>query len=148
MVSKRVSEKSLAGQADEHQMDHRHVDHRLGRGGEVLVVLAQPAVVRQPGEGALHDPAPGQHLEALDVVVALDDLEQPAAVLPDPGHQLAPIAAVGPQQPQPGAASAASTSLAPARSCSAALWTTTASSSPSVSTARCRLRPLTFFPAS
>ena len=45
-------------------------------------------------------------------------------------------------------ASLAQTSLAPSRSWMAALWTTTTSTNPSVSTARWRLRPVTFFPAS
>src|SRR5690606_28107695 len=39
----------------------------------------------------------------------------------------------------------ASSHFAPSRSCTSAPWTTTASTSPSVSTSRCRLRPLTFF---
>ena len=44
--------------------------------------------------------------------------------------------------------SAETTSGAPSRSCTLAAVTVTASSSPSVSTTRCRLRPLTFLPAS
>ena len=40
----------------------------------------------------------------------------------------------------------AKTHLAPSRSWTLAVWTTQPSTSPSVSTSKCRLRPLTFFP--
>lgn len=59
-----------------------------------------------------------------------------------------------PDPPRDGAAvgtgvpRSASTSWAPSRSWTLAGWTTTVSSSPSVSTRMCRLRPLTFLPPS
>ena len=42
---------------------------------EVLVILGKATVAAEPGEGALHDPAPRQHDEALHVVGSLDDLD-------------------------------------------------------------------------
>src|SRR3990172_7534615 len=86
-------------------MRHGQVDHRFAALGERLVVLTQSPVATQPSEGALHDPALGQHHEAGYLVAALDDLQNPVAQLPRPVDQLAGIAAVGPNQFEPWEAS-------------------------------------------
>src|SRR5215217_6964008 len=51
------------GQPSYHQPRHRRIDERLPRGAQPLVVLAQPTVVGDPGEGALHHPPTRQHPE-------------------------------------------------------------------------------------
>ncbi len=59
---KRVSEKPSKCQSGEQQPDHGQVDPRFFRAWQRLVVLAQPPVATQPGEGELDHPAAGQHL--------------------------------------------------------------------------------------
>jgi hypothetical protein len=44
-------------------MDAGGVDEGLGDAGVVVVVLAEAEIATQPAEGALDDPAMGQHLE-------------------------------------------------------------------------------------
>src|SRR4051794_21858156 len=63
----------LPGQPAGHGHDHGDVDHRLGVLGQRLVVADAAAVFADPGQGALHDPAAGNDLEAGEVVGALDD---------------------------------------------------------------------------
>lgn len=48
------------GQTPRHQPPHRHVEQRFAGLGQPLVVLAQPPVLRESGERALHDPPPRQ----------------------------------------------------------------------------------------
>ena len=43
--------------------------------GEAFEVFGEPAAAAEPGEGAFHDPAFGQHLEAFGGVRSLDDLD-------------------------------------------------------------------------
>jgi hypothetical protein len=60
------------GEAAGHEGDHGPDDHGFmagrGRGGEAFVVAGGPAVLADPGEGALDDHAAGQDLEAGDAV--------------------------------------------------------------------------------
>src|ERR1700730_16857631 len=70
-------------------MSHRDVDPGLARLLRPFVILAQPPVATQPGEGPLHDPTPLQDLELLLLVLVLilgadDQLEDPAADLLGP----------------------------------------------------------------
>lgn len=88
-------------QAPRHEADHRQLDHRLGTGNPVLIVLAQPATLAQPGKRALHDPALGEHLEPFGSGVLGHDLQRPS-LLRHPPRQLPGIAAVGPQALQAG----------------------------------------------
>ena len=66
----------------------------------MLIVLAQPAVVIQPGERALYYPAPWQHLKALLVWIALDDFEHSIEMFTDPSDELAGVATIRPALPQ------------------------------------------------
>ena len=53
------------GQSAQHQMAEAGFDNRLAHMGIRFVVAARyAAVFAEPAEGALHDPAPGQHHEA------------------------------------------------------------------------------------
>ncbi len=52
-----VRKASQASQPPHHQTAHRHVDERLARLGEPLVVLAHTSVLVYPGERPLHHPA-------------------------------------------------------------------------------------------
>src|SRR5687768_10473806 len=75
-----VSKKCFGLDSTDHEMDHRHVDHRLTARREVLVVFAQPAVFAKPAEGALNDPPFWQEHEACRLIGAFDDLQaNPAA---------------------------------------------------------------------
>ena len=87
----------------QHAVDHGEPDPGLGGFRQALVVLAQAPVPSQPGEGALHHPAPGQHLETGCGGRAGHDVQDPVGgLLGQPGAQLgALVAAVGPDDPQP-----------------------------------------------
>jgi hypothetical protein len=106
-------------------------------------------VLADPGEGALHHPAAGQHLEGVSVAFA-DHLDGQVEGARGPGHQLAGIAGIRPGEPDVAAAGAQPPqqrlrAVAVLDGCGV---TTTASSSPRTSTAMWRLRPLTFLPLS
>ena len=45
------------------------------RGGQALVIARKPPKTRQPSEGTLHHPAPGQHHEAALGLGEFDDLQ-------------------------------------------------------------------------
>src|SRR6266496_3718817 len=64
--------------------------------GQALVVADAAAVLADPGEGALDDPAAGQDLEGVRVALAhdLDDQVQSGG----PGDELAGVSGVGPGQ--------------------------------------------------
>jgi len=47
----------------------------------MLVIPGETATARQPGQGALDDPAFGKHLKALGIIGALDDRDLPVADL-------------------------------------------------------------------
>src|ERR687890_2865223 len=51
-------------QPPHHQPCHRRIDERFSGCAQPLVILAHPPVLRKPGEGPLHHPSTGQHLEA------------------------------------------------------------------------------------
>jgi hypothetical protein len=61
----------------------------------LLIVADQSAVLEDPGEGALAYPAPRQHLEALGVRAATDDLERDVCLVGGPVHETASVAAIG-----------------------------------------------------
>ena len=82
-----------------HQVDHSQLDHSFTANGQGLVVLAQPAILAQPGKSAFDHPAFGQEHEAMQVR-AFDDLQYPVAELSGPRDELACITAVGPDQRQ------------------------------------------------
>ena len=58
---------------------------KAARAGVALEVASEAAIAADPGEGSLDDPAFGKDDEALSVV-ALDDLQGPAAGLGDDAH--------------------------------------------------------------
>jgi len=72
------------GQASEHDADHGEPDEGGDGSGIALEVARQAAVVADPGEGALDDPALGQDDEAMQLV-ALDDFQLPGAGRRDGG---------------------------------------------------------------
>ena len=84
------------GQAAGHEGDHGPQDHGFVAGGEAFVVADGPAVLADPGEGALDDPAAGQDLEGVQVRGAPDDLEGELERAGGPGDELAGVDAVGP----------------------------------------------------
>ncbi len=91
-----------AGQTSEHQTGHSGIDHRFTGGWQPFVVLAQTPIASQPAERPFHDPASRENLEALDIVVSFDNLQDPMADVFDPSHQWASIAAIRPNQTQAG----------------------------------------------
>jgi hypothetical protein len=103
-----------------HQDDHGPQDHGFVAGGQGLVVPDGTAVLADPGEGPLHNPAAGQDLE--DVTIALShDLDRHLRRT-GPGSQLAcAVSSVGPDQQDldagavqvPGAVAATSGSPSP-----------------------------------
>ena len=62
------------GQAAGHEGGHGPQDHGFVAGREGFVVADGPAVLADPGEGALYDPAAGQHLEGVRLAAG-DDLQ-------------------------------------------------------------------------
>jgi len=84
----------------EHQVDHRNLDHGLAVFHTGFIVLAQSPISAKPCKRSLDDPSLGQHLKALDVIVSLDDRQQPLAQVPGPCDQLPGIAAISPDQRQ------------------------------------------------
>ena len=93
----------------EHESAHSQIDEVFFRGGQELVVFAEPPIVAQPGKGALDHPASFEHgesrhgrrLDAFGIPAPatrfLDNFHAPAQVLSDPSHQPATVARVGPQ---------------------------------------------------
>lgn len=62
----------------------------LGALDRFLPILRQTTAATEPCESALHDPSAWQHLEALDGVGALADLQRPASSVQRPGLTRAP----------------------------------------------------------
>ena len=69
---------------------------------EFLVVLTQPPAPAQPGQGALHHPPPGQHLEAVAVRIPTRHAQHPAPSGPGPRHQSASVRGISPDDLEPG----------------------------------------------
>lgn len=67
-----------------------------------LVVFGEAPIPSQPREGALYDPAVGQHLETLGLLGLGDDLRYPLAGLFGPLHKLTRITLICPDQVHPG----------------------------------------------
>jgi hypothetical protein len=92
----------VAGKSPGHDDDGGPVDHGLGVGGGALVVAGQAAVAHQPAEGALHDPAAAEYLEAVRDGAG-DDLGRDRGDGPGVLFEgLAVVAGVGPHEPQRG----------------------------------------------
>jgi hypothetical protein len=70
-------------------------DEGFGDGGELLVVTGEPAVLDDPGEGPLNDPAAAQHFEALGGRIAFDDLDDDVGLILGPAHEPTGVAAIG-----------------------------------------------------
>ena len=84
------------GQAPGHKGDHGPQDHGFMAGGQEFVVADGAAVLADPGEGPLDDPAAGQHLEGVRIGFG-DDLEGHLQRR-GPGGQRAGVSGVGPDQ--------------------------------------------------
>ena len=78
------------------------MDEGAGGSVEVLVVLGEAPTAVDPGNGALHDPAPGQGLEALLARRAFDDLDFPRGGLHGSAQLFAAVGAVGEDRLQEG----------------------------------------------
>ena len=142
---------SWPGQASEHEADHGETDE--GRDGSriALEIAGEPAVAADPSEGSLDNPSLGQDDETMQFI-ALDDLKCPGAGLGNGrgglGSLVAGISEDALDEGKEAARASIEDKRAPSRSCTSAEWTTTFSRRPSVSTRICRLRPVTFLPAS
>ena len=77
----RVCPESLRGlaEAPQHEADGGETKECQRLAVEVLPVLGEATAAIEPSEGSFHDPPPGQHLEALGLVGAFDDLDLDAA---------------------------------------------------------------------
>jgi MarR family transcriptional regulator, negative regulator of the multidrug operon emrRAB len=64
-----------AGDTGGHDVDHRPVQEDLVMFGEPTAVADAAAVFHDPAERPLHHPAAGQHLEGVQVIGPLDDLQ-------------------------------------------------------------------------
>jgi hypothetical protein len=97
-----VYEESLSlssGKAAKHGRDHGNVKEGFGMLRSGLIVADQAALLDEPAEGSLDDPAAVEYLESFGVVRALYDLQMEAAAGSqgfDPGDQRAGIASIGP----------------------------------------------------
>ena len=67
----------------------------LWRSASVVIVADEAPVLEDPGEGALHHPASWQHLEALGMSAAADDLEGDVGLVGGPVHETTGVATVG-----------------------------------------------------
>ena len=62
---------------------------------KLLIVASEAAVLHDPGEGSLHDPASRQHLEAFGRGVATDDLQDDVGLVLRPCDEATRVAAIG-----------------------------------------------------
>ena len=86
-------------------------------GGEAFVVADAAPVSADPGQRPFDDPASGQHNESGYVVTAFDDLDGQVKRGAGPVQELAGVAAVGPDEPDPVTRRGCSSSgVAPSRS--------------------------------
>jgi hypothetical protein len=101
-------------QPSDHQPRHRHIHERFAGFGQPLVIFAQAAILPQPRQRALDNPALGQHMKAAGDgwrllpgrhphaseagPPMLDDLDIPSGqVFGRPTFEPAVVVAVGPQ---------------------------------------------------
>jgi len=86
----------ISGEPSEHDADHGETDEGDSGSRVAFEVFGETATATDPGEGALDDPALGQHLEAVGDIASFHDLQFPASrACDDEGHLLATVAAVG-----------------------------------------------------
>lgn len=123
------------GESSAHEVDHGHLDHGFRAVGVGFVVAGETAVMHEPAEGPLDDPASRNHLKAFLGGVEAGDFDidaQAGAVVDDLGA----IAGVGPRLRDAGWPSAMSESrwMPPALSETLATVTSTVRRRPTVST--------------
>jgi hypothetical protein len=139
------------GETAGYHRDHGPGDHRGVMVGQPLVVAHGAAMLGDLRQGPLHHPPARQHLEGRLARALAHDLDPQAQHRRSPGDQPAGIPAIGQQSrtPRKLARRRHSSARPASRSWMLVAVTMTTSSNPRVSTAaRCRLRPLTFLPAS
>jgi hypothetical protein len=66
----------------------------------LLIILARPSVAPEPSERPLDNPPLGYHFEARDVVASPYDQKRPEQIPFRPEHELACVAAIGPDERQ------------------------------------------------
>lgn len=82
-------------EASEHDADHSEADKGCDGSGVALEIAHQATTATDPGESPLHDPALGQHDEAMEVGT-FDDLDLPTSRRSDGlRHFWSLIAAIG-----------------------------------------------------
>jgi len=97
------------GEPPEHDADHGEADEGDGGARIALEIPGETTTATDPGEGAFHDPALGQDLEAFGSIGSHHDLQLPrSGARDDESHLLAAVAAVcedafdeGKQPPRP-----------------------------------------------
>ena len=90
--------RSTMGKATQHQADHDDVDHRFTGRFLDFIILAQPPMMIEPGEGALNNPAPGQDGEPFLLLWTEHHSQVETKVPIDPVEQLTAVATVHPDQ--------------------------------------------------
>ena len=83
-----------------HERDHGDPTERLAGLGKSFIIFREPTLASEPGKAPLDHPASGEHLKTM-LVSPLHNTEHPAGKGLRPLDQLASIATVGPDQPQP-----------------------------------------------
>lgn len=80
------------------------MDKGKGMTGEVFKILGQSPAPPQPRKGPFYDPAPRQNCEALDIIVAFDNLDfnQLSGFGQRFFKERPAVSTIRPQQPQPG----------------------------------------------
>lgn len=104
-------------------MNHRAADPAFAVFWVCLVVLAEPPVSTEPGEGAFDDPALCQHNEASLALEFGYDPEPEAELIGSPVLELALVASIGPDDLESGVAvpvELGENLFAPSRSCTLA----------------------------
>ncbi len=86
---------TISGESSEHEPDARQPDESDGGPVEVFVVLDEAAAAIDPGDGAFHDPASWDDLDALGLGEALDHLGPPGGIDYGSARLLAAVGAVG-----------------------------------------------------
>ncbi len=65
-----------SGQSAELNSDHGNIDPSFGAGDRGFIVTDQAAMVHQPAERALDDPAMWQHFESAHIIRTLDHFDR------------------------------------------------------------------------